>query len=84
MLSSAIWSGVLATVIVGYVAGGVNGARGNLHRILLGDSLGNETYNDPVVAISRGYELLLLCLMLTWALREIYAYLGKRQSPRYR
>jgi hypothetical protein len=82
MLLAAFWGLLLVRVVAGFAAGGVDGARGNLHRILLRNTLWQQVSQDPLLAISRGYESLVLWLLATWALWEIYRYIRKKQSAR--
>ena len=72
------WAFLFIKLVSGFATGGVDGARGNLHRMLLENTLWEHAHQDPLVAISRGYEALVLCLLMTWALREIYAYARRR------
>jgi len=76
----ALWAFLVMKLLSGLVTGGVNGARGNLHRMLLENTLWEHTHLDPLVAVSRGYETMLLGLLVTWALREIYAYAASRAT----
>ncbi len=78
ILMTAFWTVVLGRLIVGFAAGGADGARGELHGTLLGGRLWDQIEHDPIMATSRGYEGLLLLLLVTWGLREVYARLGKR------
>lgn len=79
ILVTSFWSLLIIRIVIGFATGGVNGARGTLHRVLVGNLLSSEIGQDPLVAISRGYESLVFGLLTTWALREIYAYAGKRR-----
>lgn len=74
LLLLAFWSVLLVRVIAGMASGGIDGARGNLHRMMLW----NTTGQDPVVALSRGYECLLVLFLITCASCQVYAWLGKR------
>jgi hypothetical protein len=74
------WVVILIKVIAGLAAGGVDGARGNLHRMLLENTLWEHVRQDPLVALSRCYETIVLCLLITWALREIYGYARRRTT----
>lgn len=80
MLLTAFWSHFLIRIVAGFAAGRADGARGALHRMLIGNTLWSEIEQDPLVAISQGYENLVLWLLITWTLREIYAYAGKRRA----
>lgn len=82
LLLTALWTFLLLRVGAGFVGGGADGARGNLHRMMLGGAFWGQIDQDPVVAVSRGYERLILCLLITWALREIYAFAGKNLRGR--
>ena len=74
------WVFLAIKLISGLVVGGVDGARGNLHRVLLENMLWEYVPQDPLVAVSRGYEALVFCLLMTWALREVYACARTRSA----
>jgi len=74
----AFWAVVVVRVVVGLAAGGVDGARGTLHRMILSCTFWAELDRDPVAAVSKGYEGLILSLLILWALREIYAFARRR------
>ncbi len=75
LLLLAFWSVLMVRVVAGLVSGGVDGARGNLHRMMLWSS---ASCQDPIVALSRGYERLLVLFLITCASCQVYAWLGKR------
>jgi hypothetical protein len=78
LLLTALWSVLLLRVGVGFAVGGADGARGNLHRMILGGAFWGQIDQDPIVAVSRGYERLILCLLITWALGETYRLAAKK------
>ena len=82
ILLTVFWSLLLIGVVAGFATGGVDGARGNLHRLLLRNTLWMEIDQDPLLAISRGYENLVFLLLATWTLCEIYRYIGKKLAAR--
>jgi hypothetical protein len=75
---AGFWSILLFRVVAGLVSGGADGARGTLHRAILAIGLWRPI--DPLLGVSRGYEALLFCLLLTWALREVYSWLSKAEA----
>ena len=77
VLASVFWVVILVRLIGGLAAGGLDGARGNVHQLMLEGALWVRLDPDPVTAISRGYETVVLCLVLTWALREVFALAGR-------
>lgn len=79
ILLTSFWSLLIVHIVAGFAVGGVDGARGSLHRMLIGNLLWSEIGQDPLVAISRGYESLVFWLLATWTMREIYAYAGNRR-----
>ena len=48
--------------------------------MMLGGAFWGQIDQDPIVAVSRGYEHLILCLLITWALREIYRFAAKKSN----
>jgi len=78
IIAVIFWSLVSVRLVAGFATGGVDGARGNLHHMILAGTLWGEIDRDPLVAISRRYESLVLWLLITWALRELYALAGKK------
>lgn len=76
MVATTFWAVLVVRLASGFAAGGMDGARGNLHRVILGATFWAQIGKDPVTALSRGYEGLLLFLLFTWALRELYAALS--------
>ena len=75
---TVFWALILIRLVAGFATGGVDRARGNLHRLILVGSVSGQIDKDPIAAISRGYEGLTLCLVITWALREIYVFARKK------
>jgi len=80
MAMGTFWTFLSIKLVSGFTTGGADGARGNLHRVLLGNYLWDQTLQDPLVAISRGYEILIFGVLITWALREIHLYARKRTT----
>jgi len=80
MAMGTFWTFLSIKLVSGFATGGADGARGNLHRVLLGNYLWDQTLQDPLVAISRGYEILIFGVLITWALREIHLYARKRTT----
>ncbi len=78
LLLLAFWSVLLVRVASGMASGGIDGARGNLHRMMLWGGAGQ----DPVVALSRGYECLLVLFSITCASCQVYTWLGRRLRVR--
>lgn len=78
VLMTTFWFLLFVRIADGFAVGGVNGARGNLHRMLLGSTFWSDVHTDPLLAISQGYENLVFCVLITWALRELYAHAGSR------
>jgi hypothetical protein len=79
VVAAVFWAGLAYRVVVGFVAGGADGARGNLHRLIVGSAPLGEVAWDPVAALSRGYEFLILCLLLTLGLAELYRWARKEK-----
>ena len=80
IVAAILWTTLAIRVVAALIAGGVDGARGVLHRLLFWGAFFGPLDQDPIVTLSRGYECLFVYLVITWALVEIYRYArsGKR------
>ncbi len=77
-LMIVFWVLLVVRLAAGFASGGLQGARGSLHWVLLAGTVLGEIDQDPITALSRGYENLIISLVITWALSDIYVWLGKR------
>ncbi len=78
ILATSVWIILLARLVAGLVTGGANGARGTLHQMMLAGSLRAQLDHDPILALSQGYERLVILLLVTWALREMLAFANRK------
>ncbi len=78
IIAAGFWLVVVIRLATGFASGGVDGARGAIHQIILSGAISGQIDQDPVAALSRGYERLFVWILITWALREVYGLLRRK------